>query len=108
MYVGGAEGFSEWAATVPDAPMPVRYSVMSNWIIFEHIPGIQFKREDFLHAQTKYIDFANLIAAHHAHVAATDAGNFFVNLLMCKFLNMSIFGYMMIFGEIYRKRDWLL
>jgi hypothetical protein len=52
----GAGGFAEWAATVPENPMPVRYSLVSNYKLMRGKGS--FKQADFDEALLAYITHA--------------------------------------------------
>jgi hypothetical protein len=62
----GADGFGEWAETVRDFPMPVRYSLISNYVILKYIEGVQFDDQDYNYAMNEYVAYAKVIAKHVA------------------------------------------
>ena len=59
----GPLGFSEWAATVPEKPMPVRYSLTDNYVLLENIEGKQFTYEDYKIASERYVEHSVAITA---------------------------------------------
>ena len=82
--VTGPEGFGAWSSSVRDFPMPVRYSLTSNYVVLKHIPGIKFGFQDFNAASDMYIKYAQavakpallsakeVVAAEEAHKAKED------------------------------------